>query len=220
MDVSSAPGDDAFAAVAPLGVTFQALTASGPVDAFTVQCPLSTEVKIWLEDKYNTNTVEELFFANIEYLECKLVVTNSSVGPVSISIFQDLMDWVLPEVVLKGLNELLKFGLTIPPVGGISLHNSSVLFGADYAIINADVSVNMSALLPPLQEVVLQSGSASSIAEAAAQGGVASTQIPLGHEGSEGRPPAVVYHGLKVHVPASEEPLVLLKEGRALRGGA
>lgn len=140
--VTASEAGNSFAVTLPLALDIQPQTPSGPVTAFTVGCPLATQMRV----SVNQNGTGQVIAGSLDFVTCDLGVTNSSVGKVTIGLLTTVVNWALPTLVLPFANSLLQEGFPLPSVDGVTLTNTTVAFRDNYAVLASNLDVNISAL--------------------------------------------------------------------------
>jgi hypothetical protein len=143
VQVSSATNDDSFAVSAPLTLALQPLTPQGPADAFILGCTFSTSLKVSISNQTaGGNANAPAIVGEMEYLQCPLAVQNSTVGPVKIGVLADVLNYLLPNVLVPLINQDLAIGFPLPSSPAVSLQQTSISFEDNYVVFGTAISIN------------------------------------------------------------------------------
>jgi hypothetical protein len=123
-------------AAAPVQLAFNALTDSGPQNAFTLACEFTTALE--LSVVLNETSGYPAIAGNLSYLECPLSLYNTSVGSVSYQLAAALVDFVLGDVLTPLANVVLHTGIPLPTTDGLTFTNTEIVYGNGYAMAATD----------------------------------------------------------------------------------
>eukprot|EP01138_Halocafeteria_seosinensis_P012884 gb/GECG01013162.1/.p1 GENE.gb/GECG01013162.1/~~gb/GECG01013162.1/.p1 ORF type:complete len:573 (+),score=84.44 gb/GECG01013162.1/:1-1719(+) len=160
--VQSSENDDSFSVNMPIAMDIQAMTSDGAKSAFILGCPMKSALKVSVKERKNDTSKQtsQVIAGHMEYLSCELQLENSTVGKVHYSDLKKGIDFAIEHLVMPILNNVLRVGFPIPSGDFVTLKNTSVKFGDDYAAIGSEISVNLTKILgdaPPVYSNYLTS---------------------------------------------------------------
>ncbi len=124
------------AASVPLQLEFNAVTASGDKNAFVLGCDFDGDILLTAET--NSTTGFPMIAGNLSYLKCPLSVVSSNVGTVSPGLAAALVDLILGDIITPLVNVLLKVGIPLPTVDGLTFTQLELINGNGYVQLATD----------------------------------------------------------------------------------
>mgnify|MGYP006089092355 FL=1 len=81
----------------------------------------------------------ETLLANVTYLSCQIESAGSDVGPIQSESLQQLIDLLIPTVVVPFVNAAIANGFPIPTFDGLTLYETEVVTNNNTLYISSDV---------------------------------------------------------------------------------
>lgn len=131
----------------PLQLEFNAETTSGDKNAFTLGCTFSGAIA--LTAVLNASSGYPMIAGNLSYLECPLQVLSSNVGAVNPGLAKDLVNFVLADVIVPLVNDVLTIGIPLPTLDGLTFRDVDIVNGDGYVLVATDFTYNPSSLSTP-----------------------------------------------------------------------
>lgn len=133
--VTIAPGSGANI-TAPLSLDFLVDAHNGSfVTAFTLDALATLTAELTIGPDSNGSLA---LMGQLEYLDAQLSVASSSVGTVTTSLLQTLLDFTFRDVVIPIVNGIFANGFPLPSLDGITLTDTQLLYGDGYLTLGSN----------------------------------------------------------------------------------
>jgi len=121
----------------PLHLEFNPISGSGATkNAFTLGCNFTGAMALRAET--NSTTGYPMIQGDLSYLDCPLSLVSSNVGTVNAGLAKTLVDLVFTDVITPLVNVLLKTGIPLPTIDGLTFTDLEIINGNNYVLVATD----------------------------------------------------------------------------------